>query len=79
MPQKTTRKKTAKKPAGKKNVVLEHSLFETHPNHGSHLCELVAKRQMAKVAVASKGARFLCHICGRAANKKTALCEPIEI
>ena len=62
-----------------KNVVPEHRLSTTHPHHGNHLCELVAKRQMAKVARAAKGAKFVCHICGRAANKKTALCEPIEI
>jgi hypothetical protein len=63
----------------KTNLVPEHKLFEKHPNHGNHLCELVAKRQMAKVAKAAKGATYLCHVCGRAANKKTALCEPVEI
>ena len=68
-----------KKKASQKGVVPEHSLFEQHANHGNHLCELVARRQMAKVARAAKGAKFVCHICGRAANKKTALCEPVEI
>jgi hypothetical protein len=71
--------KRSTKKATKKNVVPEHKLFEKHANHGNHLCELVAKRQMAKVARASKDAKYLCHICGRAANKKSALCEPVEI
>ena len=67
------------KAKSKKMVSPEHKLFANHPGHGGHLCELVAKRQMAKVAKLSSGAKYLCHICGRAASKKSALCEPVEI
>jgi hypothetical protein len=63
----------------KKMVSPEHKLFTTHGGHGNHLCELVAKRQMAKVAQLSKGAKYVCHICGRAAAKAASLCEPVEI
>lgn len=63
----------------KKNVVKKHKLFSAHPGHAQHLCELVNKRQMAKVARAAKGADYLCHICGRAASKGSSLCEPVEI
>lgn len=65
--------------AKKKRIVKEHALFKTHTGHGNHLCELVSKRQMDKVATLSKGAKYVCHICGRAAAKASNLCEPVEI
>ncbi len=54
-------------------------LAETHEGHEEHLCELVAKRRMAEVARLSKGAQFVCHICGRAAASAENLCEPVEL
>jgi len=62
-----------------KMVAREHKLFETHAGHAQHLCDLVAKRKMAQVARLAKGAKYVCHICGRAAAKASNLCEPIEI
>ena len=64
---------------GGKMVVKEHKLFENHTGHTKHLCDLVAKRKMAEVARLSRGARYVCHICGRAAAKASNLCEPVEI
>ena len=58
---------------------LARKLSGKHAGHGGHLCELVAKRQMGKVAKLAVGAKYLCHICGRAASKKSALCEGVEI
>ena len=64
----------------KKRVVPQHQLYKKHTGHANrHLCDLVAKRQMDKVAGLSKGAKYLCHICGRAAAKAGNLCEPIAI
>jgi len=63
----------------KKMVVKEHALFEKHTGHANHLCELVAKRQMAKVGTLAKGAKYVCHICGRASAKAANLCEPVEL
>ena len=60
-------------------VVPQHKLYEKHGGHANHLCELVAKRQMAKAARLSKGAKYICHICGRAAAKAGSLCEPVAI
>lgn len=60
-------------------VVHEHKLFSKHTGHGRHMCELVSKRQMEKVAKLSKGAKFVCHICGRAAAKAENLCEPVKL
>ena len=69
----------AKKPATKKRIVSAHALMKTHAGHGDHLCELVAKRHMDKVAERSKGANYVCHICGRAAARASSLCEPVLI
>ena len=63
----------------KKRIVAQHSLFKKHPNHGGHLCELVARREMDKVATLSKGAKYICHICGRASAKPSNVCEPVLI
>ncbi len=65
--------------AKKKRVVAEHTLFKTHTGHAKHLCQLVSQRKMDQVANLSKGAKYLCHICGRAAAKAGNLCEPVEI
>ncbi len=71
--------KTSKKAASQKRTVKEHKLYKTHKGHANHLCELVAAREMDKVADLSKGAKYVCHICGRAAAKASNLCEPVEI
>ena len=62
-----------------KRMVAAHKLFTKHPGHDKHMCELVSKRQMDAVAGLSKGAKYLCHICGRAAASPGNLCEPVEI
>lgn len=66
-------KKRTAKPAAAPRLTV------THTGHANHLCELVSKRHMGKVAEFSKGARYLCHICGRAAADAKHLCEPVEI
>ncbi len=62
-----------------KRIVPEHALFKVHTGHGKHLCDLVAKRKMDEVAELAAGAKYICHICGRAAAKPSNLCEPVEI
>jgi hypothetical protein len=62
-----------------KRVVREHPLHRTHAGHNRHLCDLVDKRQMDRVAELARGAKYLCHICGRAAAKAENLCEAVEI
>ena len=69
-------KKSAKKATG---TVKEHKLSKTHKGHANHMCELVGRREMDKVATLSKGAKYVCHVCGRAAAKAANLCEPVEI
>lgn len=65
--------------AAKKRVVHQHKLMKKHAGHAKHMCELVRARRMDEAASASKGAKFICHICGRAAAKAGNLCEPVEI
>jgi len=60
-------------------VVPEHKLFKAHSGHAKHMCELVAKRKMDQAAAAAKNAKYICHICGRAAARPTSLCEPVLI
>jgi len=62
-----------------KLVSPEHKLQAKHTGHADHLCDLVRRREMAKVAKLSKGAKYICHVCGRAASKPANLCEPVEI
>ena len=54
-------------------------LFKKHTGHAKHLCSLVAKRDMGAVAKLARNAKYVCHICGRAAAKAENLCEPVEI
>ncbi len=68
------------KRSSKKRVVPEHALSKRHTGHANnHLCDLVAKRQMNRVAELSAGAKYVCHICGRAAARAGSLCEPVAV
>ena len=60
-------------------MMKSRMLPRKHPGHSQHMCELVAKREMAAVAKLSKNAKYICHICGRAASDAANLCEPLEI
>jgi len=62
-----------------KRVVPEQSLASPHEGHEHHLCELVSKRRMDQVANLALNAKYICHICGRAAAQGENLCEPVEI
>jgi hypothetical protein len=65
--------------ASSKLTVKQHRLTSAHKGHASHMCELVAKRKMADVAKLAKGAKYVCHICGRAAAQASSLCEAVEL
>jgi len=66
-------------PKTAKRTVAEHKLAKTHTGHAQHLCDLVANRKMDRVAELAKGAKYICHICGRASAKAANVCEPVEI
>lgn len=67
------------KAKSKKRIVTGHKLSKKHANHDQHLCDLVAKRDMNKVADLAGGAKYMCYICGRGAAKASNLCEPVEV
>jgi hypothetical protein len=69
----------AKKTAKRKKAAKRSKRYAKHTGHANHLCALVAKREMDKVATLAAGAKYVCHVCGRAAAKATNLCEPVKI
>jgi len=74
--------KTKKSKAGvakEPDIDFKISLYDYHPNHDLHMCNIVRVRNMKTVADLAQGAQFICFICGRAAKKKEHLCEPIAI
>ena len=72
-------KKTTRVTKKGSTVNYKVSLADYHPHHDSHLCKMVALRNMKTVATLSKDARYICFLCGRAAKNKKNLCEPVEI
>jgi rubrerythrin len=46
--------------------------------HHQHLCQLVEKREMRRVAELAKDAQYFCGWCGRAAANADNLCDPIH-
>ncbi|MHC4294298.1 MAG: hypothetical protein ACYSTL_01790 [Planctomycetota bacterium] len=56
-----------------------HSLSKRHVGHSRHLCEMANKRQMGQVGKLSKGAKYLCYVCGRSAARSGNLCEPVSL
>ncbi len=58
---------------------VERKLMNDHPDHRNHLCELARQREMARIGQLARGAKYVCHICGRAAARAENLCEPVEI
>ena len=63
----------------KARTVPEHKLQKSHTGHGKHMCSLVGQRKMDQAASLAKDARYICHICGRAAAKIDNLCEGVKI
>lgn len=57
----------------------DFNLTDCDDKHSSHMCEIVAKRRMAQAGEIAKDAKFICHICGRAAKKAENLCEPVDL
>ena len=71
--------KTATPPKRKVVSRTAGKLTSKHIGHANHLCELVNHRRMTTVASLSKGAKYICNVCGRAAAKAANLCEPVDI
>lgn len=62
-----------------KRTTTAHPLEKTHAGHAMHMCDLAAKRKMDQIADLAAGAKYICHLCGRAAASPENLCEAVEI
>jgi len=62
-----------------KKIKYDDSLKEKHKGHANHICELVRRREMHKVARLVKNSKYICLICGRTAAESDNLCLPVEI
>ena len=47
--------------------------------HENHLCYLSRRRELATVARLSKGATYMCMLCGRGARDPRNLCLPYKL
>jgi len=63
----------------RKTVPPPDPLSKKHTGHANHICELVRKRDMQKVANMVRDSKYICIICGRTAAKEENLCLPVEI
>ncbi len=63
--------------------MAKHKSRMPHPGHNKHLCYLMNVGYSAQEPQGYKdmvrGAKFICKSCGRAAAKKTSLCQPVKL
>jgi len=43
------------------------------------MCDLAEEKDIEEMKIRAKGATWICSECGRSANKKEYICEPIEL
>ncbi|MHA1902647.1 MAG: hypothetical protein ACXADL_14205 [Candidatus Thorarchaeota archaeon] len=48
-------------------------------DHNQHMCEFSRHHGIEEMKVRVKDAKWICEVCGRAANKKEYLCRPVEL
>ena len=49
-----------------------------NPNEPT-MCDLAEEKEFEKMRELSKDAKWICKECGRVANDKSRLCEPIDL
>ena len=47
--------------------------------HDDHMCEYSRHHGVAEMRKRVENPKFICEVCGRAANKKEYLCRPVEL
>ena len=47
--------------------------------HKGHLCVLVSENKIAEIKELVGNPKFICFNCGRAANRKSNLCNPMPL
>jgi hypothetical protein len=48
-------------------------------NHSQHLCEYSRHHGVEEMRERVKNPKWICEVCGRAANKKEFLCRPVKM
>jgi len=48
-------------------------------NHEEHLCVYANNKQFEKIAGIAQNPKFICYNCGRVAEMKEHLCNPVEL
>jgi hypothetical protein len=48
-------------------------------DHKDHMCEFARHHGVKEMRERVKDPKFICEVCGRAANKKEFLCRPVEL
>ena len=52
---------------------------ECTANHGGHLCVLASQNKMEEIKALASHPRYICFNCGRVANCKESLCNPMPL
>ncbi|MHA1864503.1 MAG: hypothetical protein ACTSWA_12095 [Candidatus Thorarchaeota archaeon] len=47
--------------------------------HEEHLCDFTRHNVLEKIRERVKDPKYICEVCGRAANKKEYLCRPVDL
>ena len=48
-------------------------------DHKEHMCEYAKHHGVEDMRARVKDAKFICEVCGRAANSKDYLCCPVDL
>jgi len=48
-------------------------------DHKEHMCEFAKHHGVNEMRARVKDAKFICEVCGRAANSKDYLCRPVDL
>lgn len=55
------------------------SEVECKGDHSGHLCVLVSEKQFDKIKSLVREPRYICFNCGRVADDKSNLCNPMPL
>jgi hypothetical protein len=61
------------------NAKVIGSGVTTMGDHKEHMCEYAKHHNVDQMRERVKNAKFICEVCGRAANSKDYLCRPVDL
>jgi hypothetical protein len=62
-------------------VVISNDITEEYrmSDHKDHMCEFSRHHGVKEMRERVKDPKFICEVCGRAANKEEYLCRPVKL